>query len=118
MWLTMQLAHVVGVLTLSGPCDSARTTVQIEQCLKRVLTAEEQQLGGVERDVAERLRGDNKAQFDSAGATWRSYRERECRAVYNANADGTIAASSFLGCEIELTRSRRLLLVRIHSADR
>ena len=82
------------------------------------LTAtEERRLVAAEKKVRDQLPDSARTHFDSAAAVWRTYRERECKAVYRANSPGTIAASSLVGCQIELTKARRSLVIRIYGVE-
>lgn len=99
-------------------CSSARTTVQIEACLKRDLVREDQRLAALEAQVRGDLDGRSRAAFDRAATMWQSYRDQECRAVYEVNSGGTIAASSLLGCKTELAKARRVLLRRVFTSGK
>lgn len=109
--LTLALTFVTALLVPApvqgaGACDKARTTAQIEACLQRELTQAERRLAGAESEVRRVLTGRALAGFDSASRAWRAYREAECRAAYDAAEGGSVAASSLLGCKVELTQAR------------
>jgi uncharacterized protein YecT (DUF1311 family) len=118
MWSVLVASQLLlGVSAGANQCDKARTTVEMEQCLRQELAGEERGLAAAEKKVRDQLPDSARAPFDSAAAVWRTYRERECRAVYRANSSGTIAASSLVGCQIELTKTRRSLVIRIYGVE-
>lgn len=98
-------------------CTRAHTTVQMEECLKAQLVQEDASLEASERRLRKRLSPAALQKFDSAATTWRAYREQECRGVYEASTGGTIAASSLLGCKIELAKGRRLLILKVYPTE-
>lgn len=118
MWSVQAVSQILlGMSAGVNQFEKARTTVEMEQCLRQELTREERRLGAAEKNVRGQLADSTRAAFDSAAAVWRTYRDRECRAVYRAHSSGTIAASSLVGCQIELTKARRSLVIRIYGVD-
>jgi uncharacterized protein YecT (DUF1311 family) len=99
-------------------CKTAHTTVEMEDCLHQELSAESRKLGVWESRVRNQLAQGALAPFDSAARAWRSYRDKECRAVYVASSDGSIAESAALGCKIELTDARLRFLGQLYNLDK
>lgn len=99
-------------------CDAVHTTVQREDCLRSELTREEGLLRKEERRVRAALTRPALAEFDSSATSWRTYREHECKAVYRDYSGGSLAASELAGCQIELSKQRRLLLNRIYMVNK
>lgn len=98
----------------TSDCSAARTTVDLEQCLKQRLATEEMLLKQSELRVMRSLTDPAKAPFDSAAASWRRYREQECRAVYSDYTGGSIAASEYAACKIDLSKARRTSLKMVY----
>ncbi len=118
MWSLVVLLTVIGQQQPVPLCNRARSTVQMEECLKEELTKIDARLVTLERRVRDGVPRQSVMLFDAAAASWRAYRDQECKSVYEAIGDGSIAASSFLGCKIELAKSRLATLGKVYGSGR
>jgi uncharacterized protein YecT (DUF1311 family) len=103
--LALLLASTPAALGAASPCDSALTSAA-EECLQRELRAKDDTLRRFEAVVRARLSRRGVAVFDSAATTWRVYRGRECRTVYEFWEEGTVRGLQYLGCMLALTDER------------
>jgi uncharacterized protein YecT (DUF1311 family) len=118
----MLIKGIIFVLALfqqppTGNCTHQRTTAESEQCLQAELAREDSLLAAREEHLRKLLSARAVKRFNSAAITWRHYRDEECRGVYEANSQGTIASSALLGCKLELAKQRRLAVSKIYFAE-
>ncbi len=102
-------------LALAAPevpdCVNARTTPEINACAAADLADSQARLDRYLAAAHERLeRNDNSPavlqELNAAQATWASYRDAECGAVYTNWSSGTIRGLAELTCRIALTDQR------------
>jgi len=116
---TVGVRNTIDTDSIEARCEQKRHN--IDQCLSEEFVREDSALRAQERDVRKKLLDGEHVQkllnnrikqhsvvrFDSAVKFWRLYREQQCRSVYDAFADGSIAPVVGLECNIRLTRERR-----------
>ena len=93
-------------------CEKAWTTLAINQCMHKDLVAAEKVLGKYLAKSLELYSEDSVSvnSIKKGQEAWLSYREEHCGAVYDTWRDGTIRTAMGLGCKLELTHQRTIVL--------
>ena len=93
-------------------CDKAWTTLAINQCMYKDLVTAEKVLDKYLAKSLERYLEDDVsvASIKKGQEAWLNYREEHCGAVYDTWRDGTIRTAMGLGCKLELTHQRTIVL--------
>lgn len=93
-------------------CDKAWTTPAINQCMYKDLVEAEKVMAKYLAKSLERYLEDevSVASIKKGQEAWLSYREEHCGAVYDTWRDGTIRTAMGLGCKLELTHQRTIVL--------
>jgi uncharacterized protein YecT (DUF1311 family) len=118
--VTLGLALWLFALTSSAqssdPCNTQRTTIEINQCGQLTLKAKDKELNDAYRELLKSLvatdRVDEtdyatvKRQLTDAQRAWINYRDNDCKAKLKLHESGTIRGAVYLGCLAERTEQR------------
>lgn len=114
--LALALAMHLATQATAGPCDHAVTTTAMTRCLADTLRAREDSLRGVEKLIRSAVSPDARRRFEGAADDWAAYRERECRALGEHFAGGSMASVAVAGCRLTLTDQRIAFLQQAYAA--
>jgi uncharacterized protein YecT (DUF1311 family) len=122
--MRIKIAHLFAFLLLGAAplcssakdaCSNALTTPEINDCARQDLNKAEQKLNDTYKKVVASLnQPDNestkysevkKALIESQRA-WVTFRQRDCDALFQLNAGGTIRTVVFLGCMTQHAEQR------------
>ena len=90
-----------------SPCDSARTTLEMQKCLSHEIKSSEERLKRVEDSLVAKLSPRQVVVFRRASAAWMLFRDLECESEAERFSGGTMAAVVELECRLALTDRRR-----------
>jgi uncharacterized protein YecT (DUF1311 family) len=98
------------------------STVEINDCAKKVLLQKESELDSAYSALLKGLTGSSsddstnyakvRAQLSKAQRLWRAFRDSDCDGKYTLNEEGSMRNAVFLTCLIQHTEQRRIELLR------
>lgn len=97
---------VPGTPIRMDPCDTASTTVAMEDCMKAQLRVADSTLRRLEDSIVHHLGPAATRGFRAASRSWMHYRDVQCTAVASRSAGGSIAPLDFGGCKILAAEDR------------
>lgn len=99
----------------ASPCDQARTTLEMRQCLSAELRAADSTLAAVVLSVRAQVADSAARAIDKASVAWASYRAAECGALLASYEDGHEGPVGQLDCLVVLTKDRWANLKSLYS---
>lgn len=100
------LALTLQLVAVSGPCDNAQNTVELEDCLTRELDSLNLEIREVVSRIEERFPSRKRVLFDRAQRAWTLYRDLECESESAEFEGGSIAGVAALQCHLSVTEAR------------
>lgn len=115
MMATALAAGGASAAGLSGPCDTAMTTLSMQQCLGAQLATADSGLNRLEDSIAHTLPSVAAQKLRAASRLWYRYRDVQCTAVASRNRGGSIAPLAFAGCKVTADDERDAFLRRVYA---
>jgi len=104
------LALTLQLVAVSGPCDNAQNTVELEDCLTRELDSLNLEIREVVSRIEERFEERSwyrrRVLYDRAQRAWTLYRDLECESESAEFEGGSIAGVAALQCHLSVTEAR------------
>lgn len=115
MLATVLVAGGGNLVRVSGPCDTAMTTLSMQQCLGAQVAVADSGLQRLEDSIAHSLPALAIQKLRTASRLWFRYRDAQCVAVASRNRGGTIAPLAVVGCKITADEEREAFLRRVYA---